>query len=71
MPLGEMIESQERINGVEGVPITLAHVMALDELPAHHRDPFDRLLIAQARVEHAVLLSNDRVFSAYSVDVTW
>ena len=70
IPLAEMIEAQ-RVNGLEILPIALSHVLALGELPTHHRDPFDRLLIAQANAEGATLVSKDSVFANYSVDVVW
>ncbi len=47
----------------------LAHVYELEVLPPHHKDPFDRLLIAQARAEGLVLLSMDAVFQQYPVTV--
>ena len=53
------------------LPVTWAHAAAVRELPLHHRDPFDRLLIAQARVESATLVTRDCTFEAYGVDVTW
>jgi PIN domain nuclease of toxin-antitoxin system len=46
-------------------------VLALSTLPPIHKDPFDRLLIAQANVEGAVLISVDSVFSRYPVTVAW
>jgi PIN domain nuclease of toxin-antitoxin system len=49
----------------------LAHVLALENLPAHHKDPFDRLLVAQAIVEEAVLVSGDPNIAKYSVQVIW
>jgi PIN domain nuclease of toxin-antitoxin system len=61
LPLAKVIESQQQTNGIEVLPIILSHVLELDSLPAYHRDPFDRLLIAQARVEDAVLISNDPI----------
>src|SRR5437588_7358785 len=48
VPLREIVESQEQTNGVQVLPVGLEHVLALDALPAHHKDPFDRLLVAQA-----------------------
>ncbi len=53
------------------MPIKLEHIFALDDFPMHHKDPFDRLMIAQAMVEGAVLLSRDPVFALYPVDVQW
>ena len=71
LPLAEVIESQERINNIEVLPIILAHVLALQNLPAHHKDPFDRLLIAQANVEGAVLISGDPILARYPVELFW
>ena len=71
MPLAEIIESQQQRNNIEILPVLLPHVLALQSLPAHHKDPFDRLLIAQANVEEAILVSNDPVFAQYVVKVVW
>lgn len=57
--------------GFELLAIELEHAWALHDLPQHHRDPFDRLLIAQARIESLVLLTADPAFDAYDVDVAW
>lgn len=53
------------------LPIRKEHIYALADLPLHHRDPFDRLLIAQAKSENLPIISADDVFSGYSVQVTW
>jgi PIN domain nuclease of toxin-antitoxin system len=53
--------------GCIALPVTWAHARATEVLPLHHHDPFDRLLIAQARVEDLVLVSADRVFARYEV----
>jgi PIN domain nuclease of toxin-antitoxin system len=71
LPLAKVIESQQQTNGIEVLPIILSHVLELDSLPAYHKDPFDRLLIAQARIEDAVLVSNDQVFTNYSIKLLW
>lgn len=63
--LPEIIQSQQRGNGLELLPITTEHIYALQELPAHHRDPFDRLLIAQARTEAMPLMTADSAFFPY------
>ena len=68
--LAKVIADQQR-NGVTLLPITLPHILALQSLPPHHRDPFDRLLIAQAQMEGATLLSKDSEFSSYTVSVIW
>ncbi len=71
IPLKTLVETQQRTNRVQILPVTLAHILALDDLPLHHKDPFDRLLIAQAIVENAVLASVDAVFGQYPVNVVW
>lgn len=71
LPLRELIESQQQTNGLHILSINLEHVLALDALPAHHKDPFDRLLIAQANAEDASLVSMDHVFSDYPVKLLW
>ena len=71
LPLAEVIESQRQTNNVEVLPVTLTHVLALESLPAHHKDPFDRLLIAQAKIEEAVLVSRDPIFAKYPVKSVW
>lgn len=68
--LAKVIADQQQ-NGVTLLPITLSHILALQSLPPHHRDPFDRLLIAQAQMEGATLLSKDGEFSGYTVSVIW
>lgn len=53
------------------LPINLRHTAALADLPAHHRDPFDRMLIAQARAERMTLVSRDRLLEPYGVPILW
>ena len=57
--------------GVNALPITIAHAEATAQLDWHHRDPFDRMLVAQARVEQAVLVSNDQALLPYGVPLVW
>jgi len=71
VPLAEVVETQRQTNNIEVMSITLAHVLALENLPTPHKDPFDRLLIAQANVEGAVLVSDDPIFEEYPVKVVW
>lgn len=70
-PLREVVESQCKTNDLEILPVDLEHVLALEDLPTPHKDPFDRLLIAQANAENAILLSNDPLFEQYPVTVMW
>jgi PIN domain nuclease of toxin-antitoxin system len=58
-------------NGIAILPVHLAHVLCLERLPDHHKDPFDRLLIAQALEEGFVLMTADTAISKYSVPVLW
>lgn len=57
-----------RVLGVRSLEISHIHSLAAGALPAHHRDPFDRMLIAQASSEKMVLLTADKVFSKYDVE---
>lgn len=57
--------------GIEPLPITLAHVLASEPLPFHHRDPFDRILVAQAQVERLPLITQDPLVRQYSVKTIW
>jgi len=70
-PLLEIIENQQKTNQIEVLPVKLTHVLALDSLPIVHKDPFDRLLVAQANVEKAALVSCDPIIAQYPVNVTW
>jgi PIN domain nuclease of toxin-antitoxin system len=53
------------------MPIELQHVLQVAHLPLHHRDPFDRILVAQAQVERAVLVTTDRKLARYDVEILW
>ena len=57
--------------GLRPLPVTHQQALATYDLPRHHRDPFDRLLIAQAMEEKMTILTADRVFEKYAVDVVW
>ena len=70
-PLTEIIRHQQEQNQLQILPIALPAVFALSDLPMHHRDPFDRLLIAQAKVDQLQLVSNDGQFQHYSVSIFW
>lgn len=58
-------------NRIKSLPITDEHAFRAGQLPRHHKDPFDRMLIAQAQTESLILLSSDSLFSDYDVDVRW
>jgi PIN domain nuclease of toxin-antitoxin system len=59
------------INQVRPLPISVEHALAVASLPPHHRDPFDRLLVAQAKTENIPLLSADAILKPYSIQVLW
>ncbi len=71
LPLSELIESQQKVNDLKLLSITTEHIYALESLPHHHRDPFDRLLISQALFENMPILSVDIAFDAYPVQRLW
>jgi PIN domain nuclease of toxin-antitoxin system len=70
-PLEEIVREQVDKNGLQVLSIDLTHVLGLNTLPLHHRDPFDRILIAQARTEGITLLTCDPVIREYEVPVVW
>jgi PIN domain nuclease of toxin-antitoxin system len=71
LPLPDLIESQKRNNNVEILPITTEHILELVNLPFHHKDPFDRLLIAQSIIENFTIVTRDSEFPAYPAKLLW
>ncbi len=67
LPLKELIKKQQETNDLTISAVSLTHVLALDALPSHHKDPFDRLLIAQSIEEGLTIVTADSQFSSYSV----
>jgi PIN domain nuclease of toxin-antitoxin system len=70
-PVHRFVHEQLEVNGFSLLPVTLEQVSAVADPPFHHRDPFDRLLIAQARDEELAIVSGDRVFAKYGVRRVW
>ena len=70
-PLQDLIKSQQITNELKILIVNLKHVLALDKLSYHHKDPFDRILIAQANIEDFTIVSKDDIFSKYHVKVVW
>jgi PIN domain nuclease of toxin-antitoxin system len=57
--------------GLQPLPVSLDHASAIEQLPWHHRDPFDRMLVAQASIEGAALVSHDAALRPYGVPLVW
>jgi PIN domain nuclease of toxin-antitoxin system len=70
LPLGDIV-AQQQSNGLRVLSITLEHILAVEGLPMLHKDPFDRIIIAQANVEGAELVSADHLIRQYPVRVLW
>ena len=71
LPAGPYVTSRSAANGVRILPISLDHVMRLESVDLHHRDPFDRMLVAQSLEEDLSLVTADPVFAKYPVRVIW
>jgi PIN domain nuclease of toxin-antitoxin system len=70
-PVAQYLTTQLRANGVSVLPLSWDHVKRLEELPLHHRDPFDRILIAQSLEESIQLVSADPKLAKYAVQLIW
>jgi PIN domain nuclease of toxin-antitoxin system len=70
-PFGQLIPSQLLENEIGILPVQFKHLVVLTSLPFHHRDPFDRILIAQAISEGIPILSEDPAFRDYPVQIVW
>jgi len=70
-PPSRYVPNRMNLLGLRPLHITHAHALAIAGLARHHNDPFDRLLIAQARTEKMVLMTADHVFSKYPVQTMW
>ncbi|MFO7144185.1 PIN domain nuclease [Arthrospira sp. PCC 8006] len=71
IPLEQIVINFILPSDIEILPIHLPHLLILQTLPFHHRDPFDRLLISQAKSETLTLLSEDGMFEQYEVEILW
>ena len=70
-PFGTLIPEQLTANGIDLLDISVEHAALVATMPFHHRDPFDRLIAAQARVENITLISTDEVFEVYEIVRLW
>ena len=67
----DTIEAGVIDSGFERLPISFAHAEAAARLPPHHADPFDRMLVAQARTEGLTLVTHDRRLAPYGIEILW
>jgi PIN domain nuclease of toxin-antitoxin system len=70
-PVGDYLAAKLTANGVSVLSLSFDHVRRLEQLPLHHRDPFDRILIAQSLNESIPLVSADPQFEKYQVEIIW
>ncbi len=63
------LEEVLRKERIEVLPVTLAHALAVADLPVHHQDPFDRMQVAQARLENLTVVTRDPKIAEYDVEV--
>jgi PIN domain nuclease of toxin-antitoxin system len=70
-PLEIFITQQLNLNDFRLLDIKISHVAFVATLPLHHRDPFDRIIIAQSVVENIPILSADKIFDAYPIERLW
>lgn len=68
-PLRRIIVMQKRQNDLRILPVKPKHIFALENLPFHHKDPFDRLIVAQTAVENFTLVSADSMIAAYQINI--
>ena len=71
LPAGSFLTGELRSHQVQLLPVSLGHVLRVESLPLHHRDPFDRLLIAQSIEEGWPIVTADPLFARYPVEVIW
>ena len=70
-PIGSFLSEQLRENQIDVLAIQMSHALRVQELPPLHRDPFDRMLVAQAQLERLPILTADASIARYDVEVLW
>ncbi len=70
-PIRPFLDRQFEDNQITILSVTLEHIFALESLPMHHRDPFDRLLLAQSLTERIPILSSDKQLASYAAEIIW
>ncbi len=71
LPLSTVIQDLQESSDLQILDITLSHIYALENLPNEHRDPFDRIMLAQATIEQMPFLSADEIFDRYPIERVW
>jgi PIN domain nuclease of toxin-antitoxin system len=71
LQLAEPFSILMRVDDFTELPVTVRHTERLGGLPVHHADPFDRMIVAQALVERATVVTHDRSFESYGAQVIW
>jgi PIN domain nuclease of toxin-antitoxin system len=70
-PLKEIIQTSIKESGLKILPIQAEHAYLVQELTFHHKDPFDRIIIAQSTLEKMALISTDKIFDKYGIKRIW
>src|SRR5207302_4819891 len=70
-PADDFVYSQMAVLSMTSLPVYLTHSLRVSELPLHHRDPFDRLLVAQSQIERMPLMTADEEIGEYHNDIIW
>ena len=70
-PFDQLVPAQLEKNAIDVLSIELDHISAIINLEFHHRDPFDRLIIAQSITEQIPVITSDAMFAKYPVEVIW
>ena len=65
------IAEQLRINAIQVLPVQMAHALHVVTLPDHHRDPFDRMLVAQGQLEDLAIVTDDPLIACYAITTLW
>ncbi len=71
LPVDQYIVTRTQTHGITLLDITIQHMAVVENLPYHHKDPFDRLLISQCLSEKLPIITNDRMFAAYPIQRVW
>lgn len=71
LPIDQYIATRTKKHDIVLLDLTVEHIAVVENLPYHHKDPFDRLLISQCISENLPILSSDKLFTAYPVQIVW